>query len=97
MNTLEIPGIEIDIDKLGEGIYAMMLEHPDSAALRYGMLINDVLAPLEKLLKDKIPDYYLIKDTGELIEDGKHYREEVLHAISSYCLERASKDGILIG
>lgn len=96
IEDVEIPGIIIDLKHLAEGIYNLMLDHPDSAALRFGMLLNDVWEPLEKSLKEKIPDHYLVTTTGEVIEDGKYYRNEVLHAISSYCFKRAKEDNILV-
>ena len=94
MNT--IPGFKIQLEPLARGIYEMCRSHPDSACMCLGMLPADIMTLLDKLLKEKIPDTYIVDHDALNPIDGKSYRSDLTHQIVCKILDFASADNILM-
>lgn len=98
--TMANGAIEINIDKLADGVYELIKEHPDGRCLSLGMLPADLMITFERMLKDKIPDEFILsskklKSIDEMvIHDGSRMRKGIMNEISKRILDRAEKEGI---
>lgn len=92
---MNYPGLTINTDKIAEGLYEMIKEHPDGACMRLGMFPALIMTCLEDALKSRIPDSYLDHETLEAI-DGKAIRQEVEHEICCKILSLATDEGFCI-
>lgn len=87
--------IKVDTDGLSKGLWQLIKDNGDTACVAYGMLPAKLMELANRLLKEKIPDKYLDRDTLETI-DGKALRVTILHNVSCKILEYAKNEGVLI-
>lgn len=98
--TMANGAIEIDIDKLADGIYELIKEHPDGRCLSLGMLPADLMITFEKMLENKIPDEFILPSSklknldDMVIYDGCRIRRGIINEMNKRILDRAEKEGI---
>lgn len=51
---MRINGLTIDADAIGKGVYALICERGDEHIVAFGMIPNDAIEALRKLLREKI-------------------------------------------
>jgi len=84
--------IKVQFEPLAIGLYKLLKEHKEFSAISYGMLPADFMESLDRMLKDKIPDYYWDKAT--LLDIcGKKERSDLVNKLASYFITQATKEG----
>jgi hypothetical protein len=69
----------LDIDKLTEGLYAVMSTHPEAACMKFGMLPARPMEFFEKELKARLQ--------GD--PDGEHKAQDIIRQVSANLLRKA--------
>lgn len=104
LQQLEAKGIKVDVEKLGQGIYDMIIETGNAAVLSYGMFPADIMESLERNVDEKIislaaEKLCLSADEARPYlnkEKLKEYTKPIIHAVTVKVLEIASKEKLLL-